>query len=90
MKTWVMLFLVVLVLGGRGRGGGGMRMHGPASVELAAAQLRDIKKTFQATGMVESMQNVKISTKVSGRIEMLQVREGDRVKQGQVLVRIDP
>lgn len=117
MKKWVVLFLIVLVLGGLlawrfqqnklrdaagpmgggpmggggamgGRGGGGMR--GPASVELAVAQVRDIRKTFQATGTVESMQNVKISTKVTGRIEYLQAREGDKVTQGQVLVRIDP
>jgi len=73
---------------GAGGPGGGMG-RGPASVELTAIQYRDIEKTFQATGTVESMQNVKISPKVSGRIDFLQVREGDRVRRGQVLVRID-
>jgi len=33
--------------------------------------------------------NVKISSKISGRINYLQVHEGDRVRRGQVLVRLD-
>jgi len=73
-------------MGGRG---GGMMRGGPASVELTGAQLRDITKSFEATGTVESMQNVNISPKVGGRIDYLEVREGDRVTQGQVLARIN-
>lgn len=67
-----------------------MRMKAPPLVTTATAGLRDIIHTFKATGTVESPQNVKIASKVTGRIEYLQVREGDRVKKGQVLVRIDP
>lgn len=76
--------------GQRGPGGpGGPGGRGPVSVETGTVTLRDIVKTFTATGSVESMQSVKISPKVSGRIELLQLREGDRVRRGQVLVRID-
>jgi len=102
MKKVLLVLIPLLVLGGlifwrftqkkSAEGspmGGGMMRGGPASVELAEAQLRDIMKTFQATGTVESMQNVKISPRVSGRIDFLEAREGDRVAQGQVLVRID-
>jgi HlyD family secretion protein len=45
---------------------------------------------FEATGSVEAPQNVKIAPKVSGRIDYLSLHEGDAVKKGQVLVRIDP
>ncbi|MDD3926079.1 MAG: efflux RND transporter periplasmic adaptor subunit [bacterium] len=62
----------------------------PVSVELASPQIRDIVDTFQATGSVEAIKNIKISPKVTGQIDYLEVREGDRVRQGQVLVRIDP
>lgn len=67
-----------------------MRMKAPLLVATAPAALRDVTHTFSATGTVESPQNVKIAAKVTGRIEYLNVREGDRVKKGQVLVRIDP
>lgn len=67
-----------------------IRMKAPVLVETAAAARRDIVHTFSATGTVESPQNVKIAAKITGRIEYLNVREGDRVRKGQVLVRIDP
>lgn len=52
-------------------------------------QTRDIVSVFQATGTLEAPLNVKISSKTSGRIEYLTVHEGDRVRRGQVLVRLD-
>lgn len=67
-----------------------MRKNAPALVTTASATVRDVVHTFNATGTVESPQNVKIAPKVTGRIDYLAIREGDRVKKGQVLVRIDP
>ncbi|MHB8995335.1 MAG: efflux RND transporter periplasmic adaptor subunit [Armatimonadota bacterium] len=58
-------------------------------VAVTTADLRSIKSTFEATGTLESPLNVKISPKVSGRVELVAVHEGDRVSRGQVLVRID-
>ncbi len=58
-------------------------------VTVAAAELRDLVSRFDATGSLEAPLNVKISSKVSGRIEYLTVHEGDRVGRGQVLVRLD-
>lgn len=58
-------------------------------VAVAVAERRDIETTFEATGTVEAPRNVKISPKVSGRINFLEVHEGDAVRRGQVLVRID-
>ena len=60
------------------------------SVAVAPVQIRDIVHTFDATGNVEAPLNVKIAPKITGRIEYLQLREGDKVHKGQVLVRIDP
>ncbi len=65
------------------------RMKGPALVTLAAAQVRDISQTFEATGSVEAPLSVKIAPKITGRIDYLVVHEGDRIRKGQVLVRID-
>lgn len=65
-------------------------MKSAPAVTLASAEMRDISRIYKATGSVEAPHNVKIAAKVTGRIDFLQVREGDRVRKGQVLVRIDP
>ncbi|MCC6485230.1 MAG: efflux RND transporter periplasmic adaptor subunit [Armatimonadetes bacterium] len=59
-------------------------------VTVAPVRVKDVVQTFEGVGNVESKLNVKIASKVSGRLDYLQVREGDRVKAGQVLARIDP
>lgn len=59
-------------------------------VSVKAAELRDIVQTYVGVGTVESPFNVKIATKITGRIDYLQLREGDRVSVGQVMARIDP
>jgi RND family efflux transporter MFP subunit len=58
-------------------------------VGVVPAELRSIKSIFEATGTLESPLDVKISPKVSGRVEYVAVHEGDHVTKGQVLVRID-
>ncbi len=39
-------------------------------------------------GTVEACQRTKLSTIVGGRIEVLDVKEGDRVKKGQLLMKL--
>jgi len=103
MKKWFVLFVPVFILTGlivwrfgqkndESSALSGRRMSGnsmPVSVELESPQIRDIEGIFEATGTVEPIRNIEISPKVAGRVEFLEVREGDRVRQGQVLVRID-
>lgn len=67
-----------------------MRMKAAPVVRVDVARPRAIEQTLSAIGTVESPFNVKIASKVAGRIDFLQVREGDHVTPGQVLVRIDP
>lgn len=65
------------------------RAHAVPQACVAAAELRDIQSVFEATGTLEAPLNVKISPKISGRVEYLTAHEGDRVSKGQVLVRLD-
>ena len=50
---------------------------------------RDLTATVSASGEVRPKRFVDISSNVSGRITHMKVREGDAVKRGQVLARID-
>lgn len=65
------------------------RAHAVPQACVAPAERRDLQSVFEATGTLESPLNVKISPKISGRVEYLTVHEGDRVSRGQVLVRLD-
>lgn len=67
----------------------GSRQGGDPSVRVATAQPREIVSGLTAVGSIESQFRVQISPRISGRIEYLVVREGDRVSAGDVILRLD-
>ncbi|MEP6647514.1 MAG: efflux RND transporter periplasmic adaptor subunit [Saprospiraceae bacterium] len=58
-------------------------------VETEKIELRDIREIVSASGKIFPEKEVKISSDVSGEIVELYVKEGDSIKAGQVLARID-
>jgi RND family efflux transporter MFP subunit len=58
-------------------------------VEVAPAVVRDIVSAISAVGTVEAPDTVRIAPKLTGRIEYLEVHEGDPVTAGQVVVRLN-
>lgn len=62
----------------------------PIVVTTEIAQKRDITETVSANGKIQPEVEVKISSDVSGEIVELFVKEGDRVKKGDVLCKINP
>jgi HlyD family secretion protein len=65
-------------------------MKAPPAVSFSLAHVQDVSQSFENVGSVEAPLSVNIAAKVTGRIDLLEAREGDRVTKGQVLVRIDP
>lgn len=59
-------------------------------VDVEKVTLRDIREIVSASGKIFPEKEVKISSDVSGEIVELYVEEGDSVKAGQVLVKINP
>jgi len=59
-------------------------------VTAEKAELRTIVEVVAASGKVFPQTEVKISSDVSGEIVELYIKEGDSVRIGQVLARIDP
>lgn len=72
------------------KGDAGKRKGGTPAVETALAGAQIIERQVSLVGSAESPFVVKLSPRVAGRIVSLDVREGDRVSPGQVLVRLDP
>lgn len=66
------------------------RMKAVPVVSVATVINQDIVETYGGVGTAEAPYNIRISAKTTGRIEYLEAREGDKIKAGQVLVRLDP
>ena len=60
------------------------------TVNTEAIRKRDLKAIVSASGKIQPKRFVNISADTSGRVTDLAVKEGDRVKQGQFLLQIDP
>ena len=60
------------------------------SVDTEKVEKRTINETVSASGRIFPEKEVKISSDVSGEIVELYVMEGDSVKAGQLLAKIDP
>lgn len=61
----------------------------PPSVEVARVEAARLTDDTQAVGSLRSRRGVVLRPEVSGRISQLNFTDGQRVKQGQVLVQFD-
>ena len=76
--------LIILIIIGKSTGDEGVK------VAVEKADLHTITETVTASGKIYPETEVKISPEVSGEIIELTVEEGDSVKKGQLLVKINP
>jgi RND family efflux transporter MFP subunit len=62
-----------------------------AEVTVTHVERADIQSTLSVTGTVSALpnQDVRVSSLVPGRVARMTVAEGDRVREGQVLAKID-
>jgi HlyD family secretion protein len=85
------LLAVLVVLGGLGWGMGWIGGGDPGlEVQTAPAETRTITQVVTAFGRAQPEVEVTISPDVSGEIIELPVQEGDAVRQGDLLARLDP
>lgn len=81
----IIVLLIVLskkgIIGNKDRG---------KEVEIAQVDATTIVETVSATGKIQPEIEVKISSEVSGEIISLNVKEGQVVKKGDLLVKINP
>ncbi len=68
---------------------GGAAGRPPAPVVVATAEQRNIPVQINAIGNVEAYQTVQIRSQVNGQIEGVFFREGQDVRQGQLLFALD-
>ena len=94
-KKWALVITLILLLAA-GIGGliasGYMKRHSEdRAVETARAQRRDLSLTVLATGAVKPQvgAEVKVGSRISGRVEHLYANIGDYVRKGQVIAELE-
>lgn len=100
MKTVIIIVVVLLATAGSvaglaawfGRGGAALAAKGGGvgtPVRVATVGRSTLTEVVNAPGEIEPKTQVKISARVAARIAALPFEEGERVKKGDVLVRLD-
>ena len=81
---------IILLLVGLKKGGVIGNTDDSKIVELSKVAQTTIIETVSATGKIQPEIEVKISSEVSGEVIALPIKEGQQVKKGDLLVRINP
>ena len=71
-----------------------VKSNGPVSIELsetdiAVAQTMTMTQGVPVTGTLKAVRTAMVKARVAGELVMLEVREGDPVKLGQIVARVD-
>ncbi len=88
-RTWLIVVIVVLAIAA---GLVFRSMNAPVPVEPVTVSMAYPSQSFtllNATGYVVAQRKAAVASKATGRLEWLGVREGSRVKEGEVLARLE-
>jgi multidrug efflux pump subunit AcrA (membrane-fusion protein) len=88
---WITLAVAALAIGGGTTWYVLKRPTGSAGPVTALVTRRDLSATVTATGTVKAMvgAEVKVGSRIPGRVDQLAVQVGDRVKAGQTIARLE-
>jgi HlyD family secretion protein len=89
-KIGLFLGLVVIVVVAVTALSAARRSSRGLEVRLEAVAARDLVSIVTASGRIEPKGKVDISADITGRIVRINVREGQQVERGQLLLQIDP
>ena len=89
-KKWLWIGLGVAVVAGLVAVGVVRGKQGKVeAVQLARVRQEDITSRVRAPGKIEAKTQVKVSADIMGKITLLAVKEGDRVRRGQLMLQLD-
>lgn len=62
----------------------------PVPVRLAQAEMRDVPRRIELSGRTEADATVTLKSRVDGQVQAVSFAEGQPVREGEVLVQLDP
>lgn len=92
-RRWLWIGALALVIVGGGFAVARPKAKSDAEkdkIKTAKAELADVQVRVTEVGSVEPQVKVDVKSVLSGKVVELLVREGDQVKRGQVLARVEP
>jgi HlyD family secretion protein len=90
-RNKILIFVgLIVVIGGLIAINAGARRDRGVEVRLEEVARRNLVATVTASGQIEPQKSVDISADITGRIIAIPVEEGDTVRPGDLLLRIDP
>jgi RND family efflux transporter MFP subunit len=91
-RAWLLLSLSLMVLGCEGEAPAKSGPNGPPPARVWVGEVRggSIEAQWSFLGDVSALQHARLAAGASGEVRTVLVRVGDRVKQGDLLVDIDP
>jgi multidrug efflux system membrane fusion protein len=98
LRFLIPLVVLVLAVGGfwyytsqgNNGGGGNRRFQGAPPVKVALAQQREMKVIERTIGTVMANSSVSVTARVQGQLTKAFFKEGQMVKEGDLLFQIDP
>ncbi len=69
--------------------GSAMAAQAAEPLAVAPVEFREVAQTYSAEGLVEATRQSTVSAQISGRVKEILFDVGDRVKAGQLILRID-
>ncbi len=98
-RRWIWVVLIIIVVSGLAAGllRNGALARGPESISaddldlrIGKAEVGDVQVSVIEVGTIEPLVKVDVKSALSGKVTELLVREGDRVRTGQVLAKVEP
>ncbi len=94
---WITLILVVLAIGGgafvfnQANSRNKQTLSGDdLDLRIGKSETADIQVTVNEVGTIEPVVKVDVKSNLSGKVTELLVKEGDQVKRGEVLAKVEP
>lgn len=88
-RSWIIL-LMLLVGCSNGDDSAKERTGTPVHAKIITVAVKNVPQTYSTMALIGSEQKISISSRLSGFISEIPVREGERVTKGQLLLRVDP
>ena len=90
LRILIISVVILLIFAFIGKKAGWFGKAVSVKVAVEYAEKRNITETITANGKIQPEKEVKITPDVSGEIVELNVKEGDHVEKGELLLRIKP
>lgn len=87
---WIIAGAATIIIVGSLAAAAASRNGSERSVRIEPIKRRDLVSVVTASGWVRPHTKIDVQSDIMGRVVALNVKEGDRVKKGEILLRIDP